>query len=144
MVNVRNLRFLNVGNLLRISEHCQKLTFLKRSNSLRRGLSPLEKILIEVIPILLMIGLIPLIGNDYLLTGLYLIIICVSLLMKYEKKDLLFLLFGLGVMTLSEFIFISTGVETFNRASFIGMPIWLPFLWAYAFVVIKRVVIILK
>jgi hypothetical protein len=48
-------------------------------------------------------------------------------------------------MFASEYFFISTGVETFARNSLFGlMPLWLPFLWAYAFVVIKRAVIILS
>jgi hypothetical protein len=47
--------------------------------------------------------------------------------------------FGFIFMTLSEYLFISTGVEVFERDSLFGlMPLWLPFLWGYGFVVIKR------
>ncbi len=47
-------------------------------------------------------------------------------------------------MIISEYLFIKTGVETFTRNSLFGlMPLWLPFLWAYAFVVIKRAIKIL-
>ena len=47
-------------------------------------------------------------------------------------------------MIVSEYLFISTGVETFNRNSLFGlMPLWLPFLWGYAFVVMKRVIVVL-
>jgi hypothetical protein len=47
-------------------------------------------------------------------------------------------------MIISEFFFISTGVETFVRDSLCGMmPLWLPFLWAYAFVAMRRAMIIL-
>jgi hypothetical protein len=42
-------------------------------------------------------------------------------------------------MIVSEYLFIKTGVETFNRTTLFGlMPLWLPFLWAYGFVAIKR------
>ena len=103
------------------------------------------KILIESIPILLMILLIPFVKNDYLLAGIYMLIIVVSFFIKYEKRDYVFFIFGLIVLTISESIFISTGVETFERNSLFGlMPLWLPVLWAYAFVVIKRTINILK
>ena len=47
-------------------------------------------------------------------------------------------------MILSEAFFISTGVETFTRTSLLGiMPLWLPVLWGYAFVAIKRAILIL-
>jgi hypothetical protein len=92
-----------------------------------------------------MLALIPLIKNDYLLTLFYLIIILVSLLIKYEKKDIIFLTFGLIAMFLGEVFFLKTNVETFNRNSLFNiMPLWLPFLWAYVFVIIKRSINILK
>lgn len=95
-------------------------------------------------PVLIMIGLIPFIKNDYLLTLIYILISAVSLFIKRESKDIFFLILGFFVMIVSEPLFISTGVETFNRNSLFGlMPVWLPFLWAYGFVVIKRYIIIL-
>lgn len=105
----------------------------------------ITKILIEAIPIIVMVALIPVIKNDYLLGMIYLTLIAISLLVRYERRDYLFLLFGFFIMIVSETIFISTGVESFNRNSLFGiMPVWLPLLWAYAFVAIKRVIIILK
>ncbi len=87
-----------------------------------------------------MIGLIPLIENDYLLTLVYILIISVSLkLINAKRKDYIVLVFGFFIMIISEYIFISTGVETFTRNSLFGiMPLWLPFLWSYGFVAIKR------
>ena len=91
-----------------------------------------------------MIGLIPLISNDYILASIYLIIIILALSIKKEKGDFVFMIFGFFVMIISESIFISTGVETFVRNSLFGlMPVWLPFLWAYAFVVMRRSVKVL-
>lgn len=91
------------------------------------------------IPIVIMIGLIPLIVNDYVLTGIYSMFIFGILAVKKEKNDVAALLLGFIMVTLSEWIFTSTGVETFVRKSLFGiMPIWLPFLWAYVFVTIKR------
>jgi len=91
------------------------------------------------IPVLVLIGLIPLIQNDYILTLVYIFFIIALLLIKKEQHDIAALVFGLIVITTSEYFFVSTGVETFTRNSFLGvMPLWLPFLWGYAFVTIKR------
>lgn len=92
-----------------------------------------------------MVGLIPLIKNDYILTGAYIIVIALALFIKKEKGDFIFLIVGFLAMIFFEAIFISTGVETFIRNSLFGlMPLWLPFLWAYAFVAMRRSVKILE
>jgi hypothetical protein len=104
-----------------------------------------QKILTNSIPVLIMIALIPLIKNDYILTVIYIVIIVYFLkLIKATKNEIMILYFGFIVMIIFEYIFISTGVETFTRNSLFGvMPIWLPFLWAYGFVMISRSVKIL-
>lgn len=102
------------------------------------------RILLNLIPVILMIALIPLVENDYLLAGIFIVIAAVSFLVKYDKKDFVFLLIGLVLLTLSEYLFISTGVEVFQRRALIfGMPLWLPILWGYAFVVIRRGIVII-
>lgn len=92
-----------------------------------------------------MVGLIPFVQNDYILTIIYIGIILISLrLISVNKVDVIVLVFGFFIMIVSEYFFISTGVEIFIRNSLFGlMPIWLPFLWAHGFVAIKRVVMIL-
>jgi uncharacterized membrane protein YobD (UPF0266 family) len=104
------------------------------------------KICREALPVALMIALIPHITNDYYLLGAYGLIIVVSLaLLKRQRRDGLIFVFGLVIMIVSEYFFISTGVETFARRTLFGlMPVWLPLLWAYSFVAIKRSVIILN
>jgi hypothetical protein len=98
-----------------------------------------KEILIISLPIILMVGLIPLIRNDYILTALYGLIIIVSFFIKRGKNELTLFVFGFVVMTISESLFISTGVETFTRNTLFGiMPLWLPFLWGYGFIAIKR------
>jgi cell division protein FtsW (lipid II flippase) len=96
-------------------------------------------IVLNIIPILVMIWLITIIQNDYLLTVVYIGIILISFFIKKEKGDIFIFIFGFFTMIISEMIFISTGVETFVRNTLFGlMPLWLPFLWGYGFVVIKR------
>ena len=104
------------------------------------------KIFLYAIPALLMIGLIPLIQNDYILTALYMgIIIVLFVFFKWKKNDIIALLFGFIIITFFEYIFVSTGVEIFSRNSLFGvMPLWLPFLWAYGFVAIKKSIEVLN
>lgn len=103
------------------------------------------KIFLYTVPVLGMIGLIPVVESDYLLAGLYTVLIGIVLVaIKAKKTDLIAFFFGLFAMTFFEYIFISTGVETFTRNSLFGMPLWLPLLWAYGFVAIKRSVVILE
>lgn len=101
-------------------------------------------IFLNSLPVLIMIGLIPLIKNDLILTLFYIAIIILSLFIKKEKNDFSVFMFGFIMMIIFESIFISTGVETFIRNSLFGiMPLWLPFLWGYGFIAIKRGVKIL-
>jgi len=102
------------------------------------------RIFLEAIPILVMIIAIPIFLDDYVLAGVYCLIVAIAFVVKYEKQEWIVFCFGLVVMIVSEYFFISTGVESFKRTSLFGvMPIWLPLLWAYAFVAIKRAVKIL-
>ena len=102
------------------------------------------QILINTIPIIIMIGLIPLVANDYLLTAIYAAIIIAALAVKRNRNDILVLIFGFFIMIVAEYFFVMTGVETFRRNTLFGlMPLWLPFLWAYGYVAIKRAVEIL-
>ncbi|MBI1961594.1 MAG: DUF2878 family protein [Parcubacteria group bacterium] len=92
-----------------------------------------------------MIGLIPFVANDYWLTAIDALIIAAVLWYRNEKHDITVLVFGFFIMILAEYFFVSTGVETFVRNSLFGlMPLWLPVLWAYGFVAIKRSVFILS
>lgn len=97
------------------------------------------RIFLNMLPVLIMIGLIPFISIDPFLALSYLIVIAVALLIKYDKGDLAVLVFGLVTMTIFEYLFVSTGVETFQRDSLFGlMPLWLPLLWGYGFIAIRR------
>jgi len=88
-----------------------------------------------------MVLLISFIHNDYYLSLAYIGIIIVALFIKYESKEYLFFIFGLVVITFFEWVFVSMGAEIFSRNSLFGvMPIWLPLLWAYSFIAIKRAV----
>lgn len=118
--------------------------YYNRIYTLRNSMTKFGRTLQEMVPVLLMISLIPILLNDYVLSSAYTIIIIFSLLIKREKYDKRIFLVGFILMTFFEFVFINTGVEIFLRNSFFGMPLWLPILWGYGFVAIKRVLNILE
>ncbi len=104
-------------------------------------MNKISKIFFNTLPILIMVGLIPLVPNDYNLLLVYMLIIVAAIYAKREKNDLIVFVFGFFVMLIFENLFVKTGVETFNRNSLLGvMPLWLPLLWAYGFVAIKRAI----
>ena len=86
-----------------------------------------------------MILFIPFIKNDYILTAIYVAFIAALLIGKRDKADYVLLAVGFFGLTLGEYLFISMGVETFSRNTLLGvMPFWLPFLWAFIFLSMKR------
>ncbi len=104
----------------------------------------IRKIFLNSIPILVMVSLIPLISNDFMLMGVFGLVIVGSFFIKRGQNDWIIFIAGFCLMIFFEYIFILTGVEVFYRNTLFGiMPIWLPLLWAYGFVAIGRVVKIL-
>ena len=102
-------------------------------------------IFLNALPVAIMVALIPLVPNDVVLTLAYVIVIVFAFMIKCEKKEFRIFFLGFFIMIVCEYLFVSTGVEVFQRNSLFGiMPLWLPFLWAYAFVAIKRSVEILN
>ncbi|MBI2064548.1 MAG: hypothetical protein HYT62_00655 [Candidatus Yanofskybacteria bacterium] len=90
--------------------------------------------------VVIMVSLAIFIVNDYILTAIYLGIIVASVIFRREKADLLILVVGFFGTLIGESLFLSTGIETFTRTTLLGiMPLWLPFLWSYIFLAIKRV-----
>lgn len=86
-----------------------------------------------------MILFIPFIKNDYLLASIYVIFISTALIVKRDRADFALLMIGFFGLTLGEYLFIKMGVETFNRTTLLGvMPLWLPFLWSFIFLSMKR------
>lgn len=99
------------------------------------------RIVANALPVVGMILIIPFVQSDYVLTLVYALVILVALAINQDKKDRVFLAFGFVASLLAEALFITTGVETFERTSLAGiMPLWLPVLWAYIFMAMRRAV----
>lgn len=100
---------------------------------------------LEFLPILIMIGLIPVIKSDWLLVAIDAILILTLFLIRLEQHELTIFVASAIIITFFEALFISTGVETFTRNSLFGiMPLWLPLLWGYSMVAAKRFVLYLN
>lgn len=96
------------------------------------------RVVMTAFPVFFMIALVPLVKDDYILTAIYLVIIAISAL-RYTRRDFIFLTFGFFTLLIGEYFFLMTDVEVFERTTLFGvMPLWLPFLWAYIFVTMKR------
>ncbi|MEY4747717.1 MAG: hypothetical protein RLZZ416_766 [Candidatus Parcubacteria bacterium] len=103
------------------------------------------RLLREAVPIIVMIGLIPFFTDDTYLAAIYILMCALILAVRRDKHDLIFFAFGFMALFISEYFFVSTGVEVFLRNSLLGiMPLWLPILWGYAFVAIRRSIGILE
>ena len=102
----------------------------------------IKKSILEFIPIIVMIALIPVFWNDYILTGIYAALIIILFLIKRERKEIAIFISAAIIMTFFEYIFVMTGVEIFQRHTLLGvMPLWLPLLWGYAMVAGKRFIL---
>lgn len=104
---------------------------------------PVKEKIIKSLPYFLsliaMILLVALVESDYVLTLIYLAFIATTFFLKKERMDLFFAIFGFVGILCGEYFFLATGVEKFNRVSLFGiMPLWLPFLWSFGFIAMKR------
>ncbi len=74
-----------------------------------------------------------------LLTSLILIAWLFGIFLWHKKHDILFFIIGAIVGPIAEIICIQFGVWQYSNPSFLGIPIWLPFAWGLAVMLIKRI-----
>ncbi len=92
------------------------------------------------VPILLMIAMLPIVPGEFARMAIFaLITLAALLIIKAGKLDWFLFTFGFVVMSFFEYIFVATSVETFLQRTYLGvMPLWLPILWGYSFVALRR------
>ncbi|HBD24428.1 MAG: hypothetical protein A2566_01385 [Candidatus Zambryskibacteria bacterium RIFOXYD1_FULL_40_13] len=100
----------------------------------------IKKILIQLGLLILAFVLLGIVRNEYVFTVIVIFLIGVSLKMDYHKNEWALLLLG---FVLGFFIEVIMGLfyrfQHWDNASLLGVPIWLPLVWGYAFVLIRRV-----
>jgi hypothetical protein len=105
-----------------------------------------RKILVQVAPIFF--GIILTYSfwhNNLLLAVLYVLAIVVFLKIEYHRGDIHALIIGCIVGFAVEAIGTSVaGYQSFANPDFFGIPMWLPIVWGYGFLFMKRVGVIIN
>lgn len=78
-------------------------------------------------------------NHNVLLTFLLLFIWSIGIKFWHKKHDVYFFVTGAIIGPSAEIICISFGVWQYTNPTFLGIPLWLPFAWGFATMVIKRI-----
>ena len=82
--------------------------------------------------------------NNIILSIIYLVAILIILKVKYYQGDLFALIYGFVIGLLVETIGTSVShYQSFANPDFLGIPMWLPIVWAYGFMLMKRIGVII-
>ena len=76
--------------------------------------------------------------NNLLLTALLAIAWMIGIKTWHKKHDIYFLLAGATIGPVGEIVCIHFGAWQYANPSFLGIPMWLPFVWGLAVVLVKR------
>jgi len=77
--------------------------------------------------------------NNLLLTFFLIVALMLGIKFWYKTKDIYFLIAGAIIGPIGEIICIYFGVWQYTNPTFFGIPIWLPFAWSLATMLIKRI-----
>jgi len=106
----------------------------------------ISKVFIETLPIFFGILLSYLFWENNML--LFIIYLALTLGLIYFHKDKIeFIIFAYGILVGAIVEIIGTqvsGYQSFTKPDFGGIPIWLPVVWGYGFVAMKRISFVLK
>ncbi|OGF89036.1 hypothetical protein A3I27_03395 [Candidatus Giovannonibacteria bacterium RIFCSPLOWO2_02_FULL_43_11b] len=109
-------------------------------------MSKVFNVFIETLPILFGILLSYLFWqNSLLLFMIYIVLSVVLILWHRDNSEFVIFIYGIIIGGLVEVIGTQvSGYQSFIEPDFLGIPIWLPVVWGYGFVAMKRIGIILK
>ncbi|OGF76773.1 hypothetical protein A3E62_00965 [Candidatus Giovannonibacteria bacterium RIFCSPHIGHO2_12_FULL_44_29] len=104
------------------------------------------KVFIETLPILFGILLSYLFWqNSFVLFIIYIALSVVLILRHRDNSEFAIFIYGIIIGGLVEVIGTQvSGYQSFTEPDFLGIPMWLPVVWGYGFVAMKRIGIILK
>ncbi|UCG95438.1 MAG: hypothetical protein JSV92_00075 [archaeon] len=98
-----------------------------------------KEFFIELFIFCIGIGTMALFFENNILVSIILLALCLIRLWLYHRKDDLFFFFSGALFgPVSEIILVSFGVWRYANPTFLGVPMWLPFAWGLATLMIKR------
>ncbi len=109
-------------------------------------MNKISKVLLETGPILFGILLSYLFWqNSIVLLTLYLTLTLGLIYLHKDKSELIIFAYGIVIGTLVEILGTQvSGYQSFTKPDFRGIPMWLPIVWGYGFIAMKRIGLILK
>lgn len=109
-------------------------------------MNKLSKIFIETLPILLGVLLTYLFWqNNVLLFIIYLVLTLGLIYLHKDKTEFVIFAYGILIGAIIETIGTQiSGYQSFTKPDFDGIPMWLPVVWGYGFVAMKRIGFTLK
>ena len=106
----------------------------------------LLKVLIETLPILFGILLSYLFWQSNVLLFIIYFVLTLGLIYFHkDKTELVVFIYGILIGTIVEVIGTQiSGYQSFTKPDFGGIPMWLPIVWGYGFVAMKRIGFVLE
>lgn len=77
--------------------------------------------------------------NNVLLTGLFILLILFLLITGKNPREIYLVVLLLISSSVIEIIALRIGFESYTNPTFLGIPLWLPFMWGLAGLIIWRV-----
>ena len=79
-------------------------------------------------------------GNEFIFAGSIIIILLINFKIKYQKGELKLFFIGLIIGFFIEVVLgLIYRMQYWQDSTLFGVPIWLPLVWGYAFVFIRRI-----
>lgn len=100
----------------------------------------MKRILVPLIPFLIAQAFIPLVRGELWLTIIITAMLLVTLRIRYERGEWKVMVLGIVVGFIVEVVTFSVyRLQHWDNASLFGVPYWLPIIWGYGFLIIRRV-----
>ena len=98
-----------------------------------------KQFFVEILPLIAGFILQPFIHKEYQFTAILIIILIISMKIKYYKGEWKLFLSGLIIGFIFEALAgLIYRMQYWENASLLGIPIWLPIFWGYGFILIYR------
>lgn len=113
----------------------------RMKNAKREASSSWRDLLLELWALSLLIGSIALLWrNNYYVLAVTLLEALATLGIWHDEGDVSFFLIAASLGTIAEILFVSFGVWSYSNPTFFGIPVWFPFAFGTATLIVQRLV----